>query len=425
MEYRWRSPLLLLDGWPIEVLLVKPPFLGGLGVLFLSTLLFAVGRKPAILVVARCLQGASAGIIYTVGLSMLVETVGRDEVGSWMGLTLSGMTSGVMIGPLVGGLIYTKVGYYAVFAVVLAFIALSSILPLFMIENRLAREWLTNPGDQRDGYGTISNKPDGDHSSRPTVHIPSQDPQSRVSTSSREPCHEEDPLLRETLSREPLPTERPGIAHRLAQRFPTTCALMSSGRLVAAMYGGFVQTSLICSFDGILPMFVHRTFVWNSSATGLIFLAISVPAITAPLIGALSDRFGTSIIVLTGFTLSTLSLALLSLVTENSIQHKVLLSILLALTGLGLTTILSPLAADMFGVVVQMGKDNEGLFGRAGAYAQAYGLFDTALALGTIFGPTYAGLLYEKAGWRPAVWGLAAFCASGSIPIIGSSISRK
>lgn len=80
--------------------------------------------------------------------------------------------------------------------------------------------------------------------------------------------------------------------------------------------------------------------------------------------------------------------------------------------------ILSPLATDMFSVVEKMGKDNEGLFGPAGAYAQAYGLFDIALAFGSIFGPTYAGVVYEKAGWRVAVWALAAFCASGSIPVV-------
>ena len=82
--------------------------------------------------------------------------------------------------------------------------------------------------------------------------------------------------------------------------------------------------------------------------------------------------------------------------------------------------ILSPLAADMFGVVEQMGRDNESLFGPAGAYAQAYGLFNTAMALGIMFGPAYAGLVYEKAGWQAAAWALAAFCASGSIPIVSS-----
>lgn len=80
---------------------------------------------------------------------------------------------------------------------------------------------------------------------------------------------------------------------------------------------------------------------------------------------------------------------------------------------------LFPLAADMFHIVTQMGKDHYLLFGPSGAYAQAYGLFDTALALGVMFGPAFAGLLYEKGGWNVAVWGLAVFCSSGVVPVVG------
>jgi MFS family permease len=300
--------------------------------LFLSTLLFAVGTSPATLVVARCLQGAAAGIVYTVGLAMLVDTVGRDEVASWMGLTLSGMTSGVMIGPMLGGLIYAKVGYYAVFVVVLAVITLDLLLQLFMVEKETADKWLKSPTGG-SGYGTISNKQDDDHDSRSPSSIEDQEVRSRPSSES---CTEEDPSTREisySTTQGSNQDERYTIAKYLAKRFPTTYALLSSGRLVAAMYGGFVQVALICSFDSILPIFVYRKFGWDSSATGLIFLAISIPSLAGPVAGALSDRLGARIVVLTGFTLSSVALALLSLVAYDSVQQKVLLSALLASTG--------------------------------------------------------------------------------------------
>lgn len=131
-----------------------------------------------------------------------------------------------------------------------------------------------------------------------------QERQHNPSELSRESDNEEDPLIEEIRQRESQPTTQidrsAGTAKRLAERFPTTCGLMSSGRLVAAMYGGFVQVALICSFDSILPIFVHKTFSWDSSATGLSFLAISIPALTGPLIGLLSDRLGTRIVVLRG-----------------------------------------------------------------------------------------------------------------------------
>ena len=74
---------------------------------------------------------------------------------------------------------------------------------------------------------------------------------------------------------------------------------------------------------------------------------------------------------------------------------------------------LTPLEADMAVVVSHMSKANKDLFGPTDAYAQAYGLFISEQACGTTFGPTFAGLLYAKAGWM-----VAAFCASGSISVV-------
>ena len=82
--------------------------------------------------------------------------------------------------------------------------------------------------------------------------------------------------------------------------------------------------------------------------------------------------------------------------------------------------ILSPLAADMYDNVFQMGEEHSLLFGPGGAFATAYGLFSAALALGTMFGPAFAGLLYDKEGWQVAMWAMAAFCASGAVPVVRS-----
>ena len=81
---------------------------------------------------------------------------------------------------------------------------------------------------------------------------------------------------------------------------------------------------------------------------------------------------------------------------------------------------LSPLAADMYDIVSQMGEEHHLLFGPGGAFAKAYGLFNTALALGTMVGPALAGLLYATEGWNVAVWAMAAVCASGVVPVVRS-----
>ena len=81
---------------------------------------------------------------------------------------------------------------------------------------------------------------------------------------------------------------------------------------------------------------------------------------------------------------------------------------------------LSPLAADMHDNVFQMAEEHYLLFGPGGAFATAFGLFNTALALGTMFGPAFAGLLYDREGWQVAMWAIAAFCASGAVPVVRS-----
>jgi len=61
------------------------PFLLGLIILALATVLLAVGQSIAVLTIARLLQGASSGVVWTVGLALLVETVGPENLGKAIG----------------------------------------------------------------------------------------------------------------------------------------------------------------------------------------------------------------------------------------------------------------------------------------------------------------------------------------------------
>ena len=103
--------------------------------------------------------------------------------------------------------------------------------------------------------------------------------------------------------------------------------------MLAALHGTLIQVSLLTSFDGILPLFVHRTFNWKSSASGAIFIAITMPSLFGGVAGTLSDRFGARVVALVGFVFSSVMIALMSLVDHSSVQQVVLLSVLLVLTA--------------------------------------------------------------------------------------------
>ena len=78
---------------------------------------------------------------------------------------------------------------------------------------------------------------------------------------------------------------------------------------------------------------------------------------------------------------------------------------------------LSPLAADISLAAEQLEKEHEGVFGPDSPDSQAYGLHSSATAAGLVLGPAFAGAVYDKAGWKVAVWALAGLCASG-IPLV-------
>ncbi|KAL8749341.1 MAG: hypothetical protein Q9199_007745, partial [Rusavskia elegans] len=384
----------------------KPTFLVGLALQFAGTIMFALGSHPYLLATARSLQGASSGVVFTAGLSLLVAGIDRDELGWWIGIVFTGLTAGLTFAPLLGGLIYASAGYSAVFAAALVAITVAFLLGLLCADPQRRQQLKKGDSAQRD-YDTFSH-------GQPRGQVSSDTLSSDTSPDNRmQGCDHEESFLINKPSRErltgPLDKER----SFLMRYFPTSTILLRSPRVLAAIYGTLLQVSLLTSFDGVLPLFVHRTFNWDSSASGAIFIALALPSVFGGVAGTLSDRFGARVVALVGFIFSSIMIAPMCLVNHNSVQQVVLLCALLVLTGCGTALMLSPLAADISLAAEQLEKEHKGIFGPDGPDSQAYALFNSAHAAGTVIGPAFAGAIYDKAGWSVAIWALAGLCASG------------
>ena len=310
----------------------QAPFLTGLALTFAATILFATSKAPGLLVLARCLQGVSAGIVYTVGLALLIDTVGRESLGQWMGFVMIGFNIGTLLGPMLGGIIYTKLGYWPVFVVVLAVVASDLLLRVFMIEKGKAANWeQEKPCQKPTTYGSITTVNDQERLPEVVQVAPKMH-----SISEAEPEQESDQasLLsnHSTPTTTSLTTSQKGAGF-FASHFPIMVTLLSSKRLMSAVYGSFINTSLTCAFDSVLPLFVKKNFGWDPTAAGLIFLTIAFPSILGPLAGALADRFGPRPVALGGFALTSPALALLGLVTDESVGMQALLCVLLTIVG--------------------------------------------------------------------------------------------
>lgn len=386
------------------------PLLIGLLALAGSTVLLTVGSNIGVLVAGRILQGFSGAVVWVVGLALLVDTVGPAEIGEAMGYVGVSMSLSVLIAPLLGGVVFEKAGYYAVFAMAFALLGVDIVMRIALIEKKIAKKWLkddsaeTPDGDHIEaGDGVKSDKAGSDpapgvtetKTETPTTLQPadSLSPEDQTSPDDTTP-----PVARES-------------------RVPVLFLLLSSRRLCTALWGCMIQATLLTSFDSILPIYVNKIFGWNSIGAGLIFLPVVLPSLIGPVIGMVSDRYGARWLATIGFVAASPVLILLRLVTYNSIRQKVLLCALLTLLGFTLNIVLTPLLAEVsYAVEATTAKRPKGFLGNKGAYAQAYGLFNMAFAAGSMIGPLLAGLVVERIGWGNTMLVLGCLSGFSAIP---------
>jgi MFS family permease len=320
----WTS--VILAGYGLMVLIGSPisgyyadhstnrrkPFFLGLLSLSVGTVLFGVATNIYVLVVSRMLQGLSAAVVYSVGLAVLTDTVDREEIGAWMGTALSSNSVGLVVSPILGGLVYRTLGYGAVFAMASTMIVIDIVLRVLMVERKTAEQFRCSEVQsiqvgETEAYGTFPS---------PQTHETHaiEDPKARSETPS-------------------VVTTSSTSANHQTTALPALLILLSSRRLLASLYGSLVNFTILVSFDATLPLFVFRTFNWSSLGAGLVFLALTIPALAGPLVGRLSDKFGPRWIVVAGCILTAPGLVSLRFVDHDSTKQIVLFCFLLTLIG--------------------------------------------------------------------------------------------
>ncbi|KAI6837740.1 MFS general substrate transporter [Hortaea werneckii] len=409
----------------------RMPLMLGLLALGGSTAMLCVGDSIGILAAGRVLQGISAAVVWVVGLALLVDTVGPDGIGQAMGYVGMSMSLAILLAPLLGGIVFDLAGYYAVFAMAFGLIALDIVLRLVMIEKKYAAKWLSPTEINESIPPPIETTKTTQEADRQVDREADLD----VDTEPIEPIHvalnNGPPLenLHSHKSCEQRQEQNSSTRKRIINRLPAAIYLLSSRRVLSAIWCCMIQAAFFTSFDSILPLFVRDTFNWDSLGAGLIFLPIVIVSFLGPLVGWACDKVGPRWFATAGFTACCPFLILLRLVHDNTLPQKVLLCALLALFGLTQTVVLTPMMAEItYSVDAKAQTRPPGFFGKNGAYAQAYSLFNMAWAAGSMVGPLLAGLVNQRAGWGVTTMILGIVSIMTAIPAViwtGGSLRKE
>lgn len=112
----------------------KTPLLIGLVGLAVATLLFATGGPYMLLLIARTAQGISGGMSWVAALSLIAATTDFDKRGQQMGIAISTITLGVLIGPPLAGFMVEHWGTSSPFLLAAAITAFDGVLRVLLVK---------------------------------------------------------------------------------------------------------------------------------------------------------------------------------------------------------------------------------------------------------------------------------------------------
>jgi MFS family permease len=311
-----------------------------------------------------------------------------------MGTAMSCNNIGMIVSPMLGGIVYDKSGKLAVFAIMIGLGAFDIALRLLMDEPPRNLTCITITSTVQEELSCEEKKT----------------PDVSVSIATLSTTSDDDSVN---------PTIAPSTPQATG-RLPGILTLLRSRRLLAALYGVFINECLVASLCAILPLFVHSTFSWTALPAGLLFLCIAIPAFAGPLAGYLSDRFGARWIAASGFCLTAPLLMLLRLVDHDSLQQKILLCALLTLVGGSLIFFLAPLGAECSFVAEEVSAAT-----KMDLYASSFSLMNCSLAAAGLLGPLAAGGLMDGVGWSWTTVAMGLFCATGVVPCVLATGGRQ
>lgn len=362
-----------------------------------------LAKPMSLQVISRLGQGAADAIVYVVGMTIILDTVDIKHIAEYMGYLAWALNVGTFVGPLLGGVVYDRKGYHAVWWMMLGFVLLDVFLRVVMLEKSKHENELSSDEQIDDDSQLDQLQPPGVQKSPPF--------KTNVSVV--------DSLPFSTPSQVDTATT-PSTSTSSTSKMPALLVLMRSMRMIAALYGICVESMIFSGFETVVSLYVQEIWGYTSLGAGLIFIPLTLPAFFGPLLGRIIDRTTPRWALVSGFLGLCPVLVACQYVQYNSMGHKVLLCGLLFLVGLGITVTLNPLMAEISYIADDAGKsrasESKSNSHGGNTYAQAYALFAMAWSVGNIAGPLWTGLIKDEAGWGTMCWALGILSGTTAIP---------
>ncbi|KAJ5425175.1 hypothetical protein N7465_000245 [Penicillium sp. CMV-2018d] len=343
-----------------------------------GTALVAVARCLWVFFLGRIFQGVAGSAVWVIGLATVADAVGEEHIGKMMGIVSSFASAGLISGPVISGLLFEKLGYWATWTAPFTLLILDFISRLVMIE-------------------------------APHESLPTRSPSLIAVTDATSERNETSPLLQDTTSSNKRlwgNFEWAGQQKLATQSFFYR-DMLGNGRVLTALLVSVASGSVMASFDTTVPLHVREVFGWGTSTTGLIFVCLEIPVIiVGPLSGWIRDCIGVRYPAMCSMVAWALLIWLLGIPGNGHFpwaSSKIQGSVIYIATMLGIGVVapfLSGLAIlEVTALVKQRQTEQPNIYGPHGGLARASSMVDVAVTLAMTVGPIISGALHATVGY--------------------------
>ncbi|KAG5723161.1 hypothetical protein E4T56_gene238 [Termitomyces sp. T112] len=372
----------------------RMPLIIGLLLLVGSQVMLMEAPTYAVMCVARILQGISSAMVWTVGLALICDATPEKLLGGQLGIAMSGLSIGSLIGPAAGGALFTRFGYRGPFIFVIAWTVVDLIARLLIIERKEAFVYGVDPQevDKSENQGKeMSINPNSGPRDQSLVNVEESDTRMTLNV--------------------PHVVDKPRNPSKISI-LVIFLELTKSSRALVAVILTFAYGVGKLIQEPTLPLHLQDVWGLNSVKVGLVFLASVVPTLfSTALTGWYSDKKGPE---WAAFACLILGLPWsVVLILKKSLA---LFVVAFAIQKFFASGILSPITAEL----ARVSQGIEGV-----GYAHVYGVFNIAFGVGAAVGPLVGGQMYDNLtnGWLAVcllVTSLIVLCILLSACFIGS-----
>jgi MFS family permease len=323
--------------------------------------------------------------------------------------------SGLILGPIISGLLLPIVGYYATWFIALLVLGFDMMMRLVMIEKK-HDEHTNAPERPCNNNGPVETEAEN---ARASSESTSDETSSLIRTSQNDRAkYRSQPDSNSAFPEPGIIIEPPGRQNVYKALLVNPCALTSLACRSA-------MAVILVSFDTTLPLHSKNEFGWNSTRVSLMFLLLQMPTILlAPLSGLLKDKFGTKFPTAAGFFGVSIFIWLMGTPGEDGLPSAGVGArgqaiFMTGIVGVGCARTLvsgcgtieltsksllprTPLLLDVLtlqDVMKQLETEQPGRFGPGGGLSTAYSLNNIAWTSGMIIGPLVSGFLVRSFGY--------------------------